>query len=163
MAADAGGTNSGLTASDEVVRSFGLALRHGWRPRRTIVSASWEGEEIGQLGSLPWIQEHFEWLNASTVAYLNAVVAGAGQKFHIKASPLLYKTALSVMQRVQSPNQTVDGQSLFDILNETGVGIIGTPGEGDAIRFSGLVCASTVDFGFSQGLGDDFFSLSRRI
>ncbi|KAJ5663789.1 PA domain-containing protein [Penicillium longicatenatum] len=153
----AGDPNSGSAALNEVVRSFGLALRHGWRPRRTIVFASWEGEEIGQIGSFPWIKEHLEWLHASTVAYLNVVVAGAGRKFHVKASPLLYKTVLNAMQHIQSPNQTVDGQSVFDIWSETGTGIIGTPGGGDAIRFQGLVCASTVDFGFSQGLGDNVF------
>ncbi|KAJ5552950.1 PA domain-containing protein, partial [Penicillium frequentans] len=155
--AGAGDPNSGSAALNEVVRSFGVALRHGWRPRRTILFASWEGEEIGQLGSLPWIQEHFEWLNATTVAYLNVVVAGAGRNFHVKASPLLYRTALNAMQHVQSPNQTVSGQSVFDVWNETGAGIIGTPGGGDAIRFQGLVCAPTVDFGFSQGLGDNVF------
>ncbi|KAJ5936414.1 PA domain-containing protein [Penicillium verhagenii] len=153
----AGDPNSGSAALNVLVRSFGRALRHGWRPHRTLVFASWEGEEIGQIGSLPWIKEHFEWLNATTVAYLNVVVAGAGRKFHVKASPLLYKAALDAMQRVPSPNQTLKGQSIFDVWNETGAGIWGTPGGGDAIRFQGLVCASTVDFGFSQGLADNVF------
>ncbi|KAJ5986866.1 hypothetical protein N7451_011231 [Penicillium sp. IBT 35674x] len=124
----AGYPNSGSAALDEVVRSFGVALRHGWRPRRTILFASWEGEEIGQPGSLSWIKEHYEWPNATTVAYSNVVVAGAGRKFHVKASPLLYRTALNAMQHVQLLCQIAGGQSVFDIWNETGAGIIGTPG-----------------------------------
>ncbi|KAJ5286869.1 hypothetical protein N7478_002555 [Penicillium angulare] len=50
-----------------------------------------------------------------------------------------------------------DGQSVLDVWNATGTGIIGTPGGGDVIRFQGLLCASTIDFGFSQGLGDNVF------
>src|SRR5439155_20912676 len=36
---------SGSAALTEVVRSFGKALERGWRPLRTIVFASWDGEE----------------------------------------------------------------------------------------------------------------------
>ncbi|KAJ6014013.1 PA domain-containing protein [Penicillium herquei] len=153
----AGDPNSGSAALNEVVRSFGAAITRGWKPYRTIVFASWDGEEVGQLGSFPWIQEHFNWLNATVVAYLNVVVAGAGRNFHVKASPLLYKSALSAMTYVQSPNQTVAGQSVLNVWNNTGTGMIGTAGGGDAIRFQGLLCASTVDFGFSQGLEDSVF------
>ncbi|KAJ5088176.1 PA domain-containing protein [Penicillium angulare] len=153
----AGDPNSGSAVLNEVVRSFGKAVQHGWRPQRTLMFASWEGEEIGQIGSLPWIKEHFEWLNATTVSYLNVVVAGSGKKFHVKASPLLYRTVLDAMRHVRSPNQNVSGQSVFDVWNASGAGIIGTPGGGDAIRFQGLLCASTVDFGFSQGLRDNVF------
>ena len=153
----AGDPNSGSAALNEVVRSFGVAVQRGWRPHRTLIFASWEGEEIGQVGSLPWIKENFQWLNATVVSYLNVVVAGSGRNFYIKASPLLYKTALSSMSLVASPNQTVRDQSVLDVWNRTGAGTIGTAGGGDAIRFQGLLCASTVDFGFSQGLGDSVF------
>jgi N-acetylated-alpha-linked acidic dipeptidase len=35
----------------ELARSFGVLLRSGWRPLRTITLCSWDGEEYGLLGS----------------------------------------------------------------------------------------------------------------
>lgn len=144
----AGDPGSGSAALNEVVRSFGVALRHGWRPLRTIVFASFEGEEIGQVGSLSWIMDHSKWLEASAVAYLNVVVAAAGSRFQAKASPLLYRAILAATDIVTSPNQTVAGQSVRDVWG----GAISTPGGGDAISFQGVPCVSTVDFSFSQGI-----------
>ncbi|KAH8125014.1 hypothetical protein LI328DRAFT_167869 [Trichoderma asperelloides] len=148
----AGDPGSGSAALNEVVRSFGVALRHGWRPLRTIVFASFEGEEIGQVGSQSWIANHLQWLRASAVAYLNVVVAGAGSRFQAKASPLLYRAVLAATDIVTSPNETVIGQSVRDVWG----GAIGAPGGGDAISFQGT-CISAVDFSFSQGMGDAAF------
>ncbi|KAL7917465.1 hypothetical protein ACQKWADRAFT_325719 [Trichoderma austrokoningii] len=149
----AGDPGSGSAALNEVVRSFGVALQHGWRPLRTIVFASFEGEEIGQVGSRNWIMDHSKWLKASAVAYLNVVVAAAGSRFQAKASPLLYRAILAATDIVTSPNQTVVGQSVRDVWG----GAILTPGGGDAIAFQGTPCISTVDFSFSQGMGDGAF------
>ncbi|KAI1809587.1 hypothetical protein GGS20DRAFT_274332 [Poronia punctata] len=149
----AGDPNSGSAALNEVVRSFGVALRNGWRPHRTIIFASWEGEEFGQIGSLHWIRENLEWLTGSAVAYLNVVVGASGPVFRAKGSPLLYKVVRSAADQVMSPNQTVPGQSVLDVWG----GMIGTAGGGDAIRFQGLPCVSTVDFQFVPGLGDGVF------
>lgn len=149
----AGDPGSGSAALNEVVRSFGVALRHGWRPLRTIVFASFEGEEIGQVGSEQWIADHWKWLRASAVAYLNVVVAAAGSRFQAKASPLLYRAVLAATDVVMSPNQTVAGQSVRDVWG----GTISTPGGGDAIPFQNFPCISTVDFSFSPGTGDGAF------
>ncbi|KAM0514502.1 hypothetical protein ACHAPE_006797 [Trichoderma viride] len=149
----AGDPGSGSAALNEVVRSFGVALGHGWRPLRTIVFASFEGEEIGQMGSFNWIMDHSKWLKASTVAYLNVVVAAAGSRFQAKASPLLYRAVLTATDTVHSPNRTVAGQSVRDVWG----GAIGTPGGGDAISFQGIPCVSSVDFSFSQGIEDGAF------
>lgn len=42
----------------EVARGLGELMRTGWRPRRTIILASWDGEEYGMVGSvvgLEWV------------------------------------------------------------------------------------------------------------
>ncbi|KAI1313242.1 hypothetical protein F5Y03DRAFT_338501 [Xylaria venustula] len=145
----AGDPNSGSAALNEVVRSFGVALKSGWRPHRTIIFASWEGEEFGQIGSLPWIRENLGWIQASAVAYLNVVVAASGTVFQAKASPLLHRTVDYATDLVLSPNQTKANQSVRDIWG----GKIGAAGGGDAIRFQGVPCIATVDFGFVPGLG----------
>ncbi len=42
--------NSGTTAMLEAARGFGALLKKGWKPRRTIVLCSWDGEEYGLVG-----------------------------------------------------------------------------------------------------------------
>lgn len=48
IAGGAADPNSGSAAINEVIRSFGKALEAGWKPLRTIVFASWDGEEYGK-------------------------------------------------------------------------------------------------------------------
>ncbi|XP_055970578.1 glutamate carboxypeptidase 2 isoform X3 [Sorex fumeus] len=47
---------SGAAVVQEIVRSFGTLKRKGWRPRRTILFASWDAEEFGLLGSTEWAE-----------------------------------------------------------------------------------------------------------
>jgi Predicted aminopeptidases len=101
--------NSGSAALNEVIRSFGEALKAGWKPLRTIVFASWDGEEYGLLGSTEWVEENLPWLSKANVAYLNVDVAAAGTEFDPRAAPLLNKVIKDVAGLVQSPNQTVPG------------------------------------------------------
>ncbi|KKY14828.1 putative glutamate carboxypeptidase [Diplodia seriata] len=54
IAGGAGDPNSGSAAFNELIRSFGIALSKGWKPLRTIVFASWDGEEYGLIGSTEW-------------------------------------------------------------------------------------------------------------
>src|SRR5262249_1420088 len=49
--------NSGSAAMLEVARAFGELLKQGWKPRRTILLCSWDGEEYGLLGSTEWAEE----------------------------------------------------------------------------------------------------------
>lgn len=42
----AGDPTSGTASLHEVVRGLGALLRKGWKPRRTIVIASWDAEEV---------------------------------------------------------------------------------------------------------------------
>jgi len=49
--------SSGSAAMLEVARGFGQLLKQGWKPRRTILLCSWDGEEYGLLGSTEWVEE----------------------------------------------------------------------------------------------------------
>ena len=66
----AGDPNSGSAVLNEVIRSFGEALKLGWKPLRTVVFASWDGEEYGLVGSTEWVEEYLPWLSKANVAYL---------------------------------------------------------------------------------------------
>ncbi|KAI9672340.1 MAG: hypothetical protein M1817_003362 [Caeruleum heppii] len=148
VAGGAGDPNSGSAALNEVVRSFGEALKRGWKPLRTIVFASWDGEEYGLIGSTEWVEEYLPWLSGAAVAYLNVDVGTVGSHFHAAASPLLNKALYDVTAMVPSPNQTVAGQSVRDTWN----GRIATMGSGSDFTafqdFAGIPC---VDMGFQPG------------
>ena len=49
---------SGTAATLEMCHALGAAVKHGWKPRRTIVYASWDAEEYGLVGSTEWAEDH---------------------------------------------------------------------------------------------------------
>lgn len=53
-------------------KAIGALLKTGWRPKRTLVYASWDGEEPGLLGSTEWAETHAEELQHKAVLYLNS-------------------------------------------------------------------------------------------
>src|SRR6266513_2290381 len=63
---------SGLVPLLEEARAYGALLKQGWKPRRTIVYAAWDGEEPALLGSTEWVEAHADELAAKAVAYLNS-------------------------------------------------------------------------------------------
>ncbi|KAF4029774.1 Transferrin receptor-like dimerization domain [Phytophthora infestans] len=63
--------SSGSAVMLEIARGLGYLLKEGWRPRRTLVIASWDGEELGLLGSTEFAEDHAELLKKQAVAYVN--------------------------------------------------------------------------------------------
>lgn len=114
----AGDPHSGSAAMNEVVRSFGAALAKGWKPLRTIVLASWDGEEYGLIGSTEWVEEYLPWLNETAVAYLNVDVGTTGPYFKTSSAPLLNRSLIETTKLVLSPNQTVENQTVYDTWNK---------------------------------------------
>jgi N-acetylated-alpha-linked acidic dipeptidase len=53
-------------------------VKQGWRPRRTIVYAAWDGEEQGLLGSTEWVEHHEPELRDKAVVYINTDGNGRG-------------------------------------------------------------------------------------
>jgi N-acetylated-alpha-linked acidic dipeptidase len=53
-------------------KSIGNLVKQGWRPRRTLVYASWDGEEPGLLGSTEWAETHADELKAKAALYINS-------------------------------------------------------------------------------------------
>ena len=50
--------NSGTAAMLEAVHGIGELLKSGWKPKRTLVFCSWDGEEEGLMGSTEWVEQH---------------------------------------------------------------------------------------------------------
>src|SRR5688572_24005838 len=63
---------SGMVALLEEARAVGELARGGFRPRRTLVYAAWDGEEQGLLGSTEWVEDHLGELQEKAVAYINS-------------------------------------------------------------------------------------------
>jgi N-acetylated-alpha-linked acidic dipeptidase len=62
---------SGVSAELEEARALGELRKQGWRPRRTIVYAAWDGEEPALLGSTEWVEAHVAELEQHAVVYIN--------------------------------------------------------------------------------------------
>lgn len=62
---------SGMVAELEEARALGTLYKAGWRPKRTIIYAAWDGEEPGLIGSTEWVETHAAELRQHAVAYLN--------------------------------------------------------------------------------------------
>jgi N-acetylated-alpha-linked acidic dipeptidase len=154
IAGGAGDPNSGSAALNEVIRSFGKAASRGWKPLRTIVFGSWDGEEYGLIGSTEWVEEYLPWLSQANVAYINVDVATTGKVFGASASPLLNKLLYEVTAQVQSPNQTIKGQTIRDVWN----GHISTMGSGsDFTAFQDYAGIPSLDFGFKPSSSDPIY------
>lgn len=62
---------SGQVALLDEARAIGGLLKTGWKPKRTIVYASWDGEEPMLLGSTEWAEDHGDELKKKAVVYIN--------------------------------------------------------------------------------------------
>ncbi|MGO8796655.1 MAG: M28 family metallopeptidase [Candidatus Sulfotelmatobacter sp.] len=94
--------NSGTTAMLEAVHGVGELLKSGWKPKRTMVFASWDGEEEGLMGSTEWAEQYESEL-ANAAAYFNVDVAVSGPKFSASAVPSLKQFVRDVTKAVPSP------------------------------------------------------------
>ena len=95
--------NSGSTAMLEAGRGFGQLLKSGWKPRRTILLCSWDGEEYGLIGSTEWAEEYAVELRGKAVAYLNMDAAVSGPHFGASSVPSLWKLVRSATRDVRDP------------------------------------------------------------
>jgi N-acetylated-alpha-linked acidic dipeptidase len=107
--------NSGTTAMLESVHGVGELLKSGWRPKRTIVFASWDGEEEGLIGSTEWAEQHEAELG-SAVAYFNTDVAVSGPKFNASAVPSLKQFLRDVTKSVPGAG----GDTVYDAWKRSG-------------------------------------------
>jgi len=93
---------AGLGALLEEARASGVLLKQGWRPRRTVIFAAWDGEEPGLLGSTEWVEAHADELRTKAVAYLNSDTNGRGY-LRMAGSHILEKLANEVAESVDDP------------------------------------------------------------
>jgi N-acetylated-alpha-linked acidic dipeptidase len=93
--------NSGTAAMLESVHGIGELMKSGWKPKRTMIFASWDGEEEGLMGSTEWAEQHASELGDSP-AYFNMDVAVSGPKFGASSVPSLKQFIRDVTKAVPS-------------------------------------------------------------
>ena len=69
---------SGQAAMLEEAKSIGALVKNGWKPKRTLVYCSWDGEEPGLLGSTEWAEFHGDELQKKAIVYINSDASGRG-------------------------------------------------------------------------------------
>uniref|UniRef100_A0A671VCV5 glutamate carboxypeptidase II n=1 Tax=Sparus aurata TaxID=8175 RepID=A0A671VCV5_SPAAU len=106
---------SGAAVVHETVRSAGRLLSKGWRPRRTIVFASWDAEEFGLLGSTEWAEDNAKLLQERAVAYINADSAIEGMyTLRVDCTPSLHTLVYDLTKQITSPEEGEEGVSLYE-------------------------------------------------
>uniref|UniRef100_A0A3P9GWQ0 Glutamate carboxypeptidase 2 n=1 Tax=Oryzias latipes TaxID=8090 RepID=A0A3P9GWQ0_ORYLA len=106
---------SGAAVIHEAVRSAGLLLGKGWRPRRSIIFASWDAEEFGLLGSTEWAEDNARLLQQRAVAYINADSAIEGMyTLRVDCTPSLHTLVYDLTKQIASPEEGEEGISLYE-------------------------------------------------
>jgi hypothetical protein len=136
---------SGTAVMMEVVRIFGDLMQNGWRPLRTIVFASWDGEEYNLIGSTEYVENNIDALRRDAYAYLNVDVAVGGQSFRAAGSPIFRKSLLRALDRTSDPFQNKTMRELWD---ERGAQLDGLGAGSDYVAFQDIAGTSSLDFGF---------------
>lgn len=81
--------NSGTAMLLCLAEALGELAQQGYRPQRTIKIAHWDAEEHGIIGSVEWVEQFKEELDAKAIAYFNADGACSGLTFGAASAPSL--------------------------------------------------------------------------
>uniref|UniRef100_UPI0037E89A65 transferrin receptor 1b n=1 Tax=Semicossyphus pulcher TaxID=241346 RepID=UPI0037E89A65 len=94
-----------------------MVEKDGFRPRRSIVFASWSAGEYGSVGATEWLEGYLSSIDKKVLAYINldGVVMGRGS-FIASASPLLYSLLESTMKEVKSP---LGAGTVYDLVGKS--------------------------------------------
>lgn len=162
---------SGAVAELDEARAIGELAKKGWRPRRTIIYAMWDGEEQGLIGSTEWVETHAEELSKKAAVYINTDSVGRGY-LGMGGSHSLERFINEVAKSVKDPvhgisvwdraraRQLADGGGARD-LSESGDMKIGALGSGsDYTPFLQHLGIASLDLGFGgEGGGGSYHSI----
>ena len=94
---------SGTAATLEMCRALGAAVKNGWKPRRTLLYASWDAEEYGLVGSTEWAEQNASSINEKAVLMLNVDSAVSGPEFEASGVPSLRELVLDAAGAIIDP------------------------------------------------------------
>jgi N-acetylated-alpha-linked acidic dipeptidase len=97
---------SGMVAVLEEAHALGELYKQGWRPRRTIIYAAWDGEEPGLLGSTEFLETHIDELQQHAVAYINSDNNSRGY-LRVSGSHSLERFLNGVARDIEDPEKHI--------------------------------------------------------
>ncbi|XP_063317370.1 transferrin receptor protein 1-like isoform X2 [Pelmatolapia mariae] len=103
----------GTSVLVELARSISdMVENDGFKPRRSIVFASWSAGEYGSVGATEWLEGYLSSLNMKAVTYINLDGIVTGQNgFKVAASPLLHSLIQNTLKEVNyDKNQSLLSQ-----------------------------------------------------
>ncbi|XP_011367277.1 N-acetylated-alpha-linked acidic dipeptidase-like protein [Pteropus vampyrus] len=81
------------------------AFASTWRPRRSVVFASWGAEEFGLIGSTEFTEEFFSKLQERTVAYINVDISVfANATLRVQGTPPVQSVVFSAAKQIPAPD-----------------------------------------------------------
>ncbi|XP_050953953.1 transferrin receptor 1b isoform X2 [Labeo rohita] len=97
----------GTTLLMELARVFTELKKDGFKPKRSIVFASWTAGDFGNIGVTEWLEGYWSSLDRKACTYisLDGVVTGAGS-FRASASPLLHTLLQKTLEKLKTPGST---------------------------------------------------------
>lgn len=93
---------SGQVAMLEEARALGQLAQTGWKPKRTIMYMSWDGEEPMLLGSTEWAEQHADELRKHAAIYINSDANDRGY-LAVQGSHSLEPLVNEVARSIQDP------------------------------------------------------------
>lgn len=151
---------SGMVSTMEEARVIGELAKTGWRPKRTIKYAAWDGEEQGLIGSVEWVEHHREELTEKLVAYINTDGSSRGFLF-AGGSHTLETMFDEIAHDVDDPVKGVSLAKRFEAFSKLKAGPAGAKKAAEAngaYRLSALGSGSDYS-GFFQHLGIASFNI----
>ena len=156
---------SGHVSMMAVARAMGDMMKKGWRPRRSLLFVSWDGEEQGLLGSTEWVEDLGAELRAKAAIYVNRDAGAGGLNFTSSAvhslTPFVHELAQSIqgegaktlydgwLERAREQSPAKDGQPM---LKAPPVGALGSGS--DYTAFLDHIGVSSLDMGLNGPGGD---------
>jgi N-acetylated-alpha-linked acidic dipeptidase len=150
---------SGQVALLAEAKAFGILMKGGWKPKKTIVYTSWDGEEPSLLGSTEWAETHAAELKAKGVVYINTDGNGRGF-FRAEGSHAFQHFVNQVSADVKDPETGVSVRDrararLAVTLADAGPGGGGRDGGGSAAKAAANDPSKDLPIG-ALGSGSDY-------
>ncbi|NXU91568.1 TFR1 protein, partial [Xiphorhynchus elegans] len=147
-----------------------MVKKDGYKPRRSIIFASWSAGEFGAVGATEWLEGYSTSLHAKAFTYINLDSAVLGSN-HMKifASPLLYSLLERTMKGVKDP--TNDSGNLYTRVGSDWTDKVTSLGLDNAafpfLAYSGIpvvsfgFCDKDEEYAFLGTTGDTLMNLKK--
>lgn len=148
---------SGTVSVVEAARAVAEQMRAGWRPKRTLLFATWDAEEWGLVGSSEYVEDDSLRLTKGGVAYLNQDVSASGPGFGGGGTPTLRAVLRDVVKGIADPSGKGSVYDVWRANSRVAAGeepAMGDPGGGsDFAGFYNHLGIPHSDWGFGGGNG----------